>query len=148
MKRRSIVARSMVAGLLLSIAIITMWQTVEAADVRVIASPNAPVDTMDQKMIKRVFLGKKTTWSDGRPIEVVILTSGDVHKAFLKIFVKKIPSQFSAFWRKQIFSGKGAEPKSFSTESELVAYVARRELAVGYVSSSTDVTSVKVVNEK
>mgnify|MGYP003852501323 FL=1 len=103
---------------------------------------------MDQKMIERVFLGKKTTWSDGRPIEVVILTSGDVHKAFLKIFVKKIPSQFSAFWRKQIFSGKGSEPKSFSRESELVAYVARRELAVGYVSSSTDVTSVKVVNEK
>ena len=100
MKRRSIVARPMVAGLLFSLAIMAMCQTVKAADVRVIASPDAPVDTMDQKMIKHVFLGKKTTWSDGRPIEVVMLTSGDAHKAFLKIFIKKIPSQFFAFWRK------------------------------------------------
>jgi hypothetical protein len=148
MKRRTVVSKPMVAGLLFSLTIIAMWQTVQAADVRVIASPNAPVQTMDQKMIKRVFLGKKTTWSDGRPIEVVILKSGDVHKAFLEIFVNKIPSQFSSFWKKQIFSGKGSEPKSFSTESELVTYVAGRELAIGYVSSSTDVTSVKVVNEK
>ena len=110
----------MVAGLLLSIAIITMWQTVEAADVRVIASPNAPVDTMDQKMIKRVFLGKKTTWSDGRPIEVVILTSGDVHKAFLKIFVKKIPSQFFCILGESRYSvGKAQNPNHSQRKATL-----------------------------
>ena len=148
MKKWTFCFQTTVACMVLSLAIMALWQPVEAADVLVVANNSTPTDTMDDAMIKNVFLGKTTSWSDGSPIEFVTITDSTAHEAFLKTFVKKTPSQFSTYWKKMVFTGKGTTPKSFATESELVAYVAGHAGTVGYVSGAADVTAVKVVNQQ
>jgi ABC-type phosphate transport system substrate-binding protein len=60
------------------------------------------------------------------------------------------PQQFTNHWRKIVFSGTGKEPRTFDSESELVAFVARTPGAIGYVDSSTPHARVKTleVNQK
>lgn len=148
MKRTTVGSRLLMAGLLSLLMIMVLWQPVLAEDVKVIANPCVPEATLSQNVIKAVFLGTRTTWSDGRSIEFVTLISGDVHKAFLKKFVEKTPSQFSTYWKRQVYTGKGFSPKSFATERELIDYVAGHDGAVGYVSGDADVTAVKVLSQK
>jgi ABC-type phosphate transport system substrate-binding protein len=148
MKRTTKGSRLLMAGLLSMLMIILLWQPVCAEDVKVIANPSVPDATLSQNMIKAVFLGNRTTWSDGRSIEFVTLVSGDVHKAFLKKFVKKTPIQFSTYWKWQVYTGKGFSPKAFATQIELIDYVAAHDGSVGYVSGDADVTAVKVLSQK
>ncbi len=148
MRKRNLLLRTAMACLVSWLAIMALWQPVVAGGVLVIANKNVPTDSLDAAVVKNVFLGKTTSWSDGRPIEFVALSDGSAHDAFLRIFVRKTPAQFSTYWKKMVFTGKGATPKSFATESELVAYVAGHNGAVGYVSGTADVTGVKVMNQQ
>ena len=148
MKRTTVDARLLMTGLLSLLMIMLLWQPVYAEDVKVIANPGVPEDTLSQNMIKAVFLGNRTTWSDGRAIEFVTLISGNVHNTFLKKFVEKTPIQFSTYWKRQVYTGKGFSPKSFATERELIDYVASHDGSVGYVSGAADVTAVKVLSKK
>lgn len=60
-------------------------------------------------------------------------------------FAARTPDQFEKFWKKQVFSGKGAMPEVFKTEAELVVYVSRTPGAFGYVDDSTPTSGVSVV---
>ena len=119
-----------------------------AGAVKVITGAGTPVDSIDDGDIKKIFLGKTKSWPDGNPVEFVVLDSGDVHKSFLKTYVKKSASQFKTFWKKQVFTGKGKNPKSFGSESELAAYVTGKTGTIGYISAGADAAGAKVLNEK
>ena len=116
-----------------------------AGDVVVIANKNVAENALDKGAAERIFLGKKTTWENGDKIVPVTLDGGDAHADFLKSCVGKTPSQFSAYWKQQIFTGKGTPPRSFKNEADLVKYVSETPGAVGYVSSGASVENVKVI---
>jgi len=92
-----------------------------------------------------IFLGKKTVWDNGEKIVPVILRSGASHEAFLKDVVEKTSAQFSTYWKQYAFWGKGKEPKSFDSESDLVKYVSETKGAVGYADDAALSSSVKVL---
>ena len=119
-----------------------------ANGVQVITGADTPVDTIDDSTIKKIFLGKTKSWPDGNHVEFVVLKSGDAHEAFLKQFIKKSPSQFKTYWKKQVFTGKGKNPTSFDTQEELAAYVAGNPGTIGYISTGADTAGVKVISEK
>ncbi len=119
-----------------------------AGEIQVITSQSTPVESIDDGTIKKIFLGKTKSWPDGNGVEFVVLKSGDVHDGFLKTYVKKSSSQFKTYWKKQVFTGKGKNPKSFDSEGELVAYISGKPGAIGYVSAGTDIAGAKVLNEK
>lgn len=146
MKKTTVGSRTVIASLFFSLILMALWQPVYAQDVRVIANPSVPVETLSKNMVKAVFLGNRTVWPDGSSIEFVTLISGDVHKAFLKKFVHKTPIQFSTYWKRMVYTGKGFSPQSFATERELIDYVASHDGCVGYVSGNADVNAVKVVS--
>nr|WP_320017154.1 substrate-binding domain-containing protein [uncultured Desulfobacter sp.] len=119
-----------------------------AGGVKVITSSSTPVDSIDQADVKKIFLGKTKSWPDGNPVEFVVLKSGDVHKNFLKSYVKKSASQFKTYWKKQVFTGKGKNPTSFGSENELLAYVTGKTGVIGYVSAETDTPGAKILSEQ
>ncbi|BBO91595.1 substrate-binding domain-containing protein [Desulfosarcina ovata] len=137
-----------IGGLVLLVAMAVPHGGAWAADVRVIANKGIAEDSVDANMVKDIFLGKKSSWSDGSPIEFVILESGSDHDLFLKTYVKKTAKQFSTYWKKQVFTGKGAMPKAFASEGELISYVSGNSGVVGYVSGAADTASVKVISEQ
>lgn len=138
----------MLIRLILIMAIPLFCSQATAGSVKVIANPSTPVETVDDALVKNIFLGKKKTWPNGDHAQFVVLESGDTHKSFLNAYVKKSNSQFKNYWKKQVFTGKGKNPKSFASEGDIVAYVTKTPGTIGYVSAGTDIAGAKVLSEK
>lgn len=120
-----------VAMLILALA----TTAISADDVVLVANGGVGESSISSQEAQDVFLGKKSSWSDGSTIVLATLSGGSVHDAFLKTFVGRTASQFATYWKKLAFSGKAMEPKAFDTEAELIKFVAEHKGAVGYVSA-------------
>ncbi|MED5465092.1 MAG: hypothetical protein VX699_10585 [Myxococcota bacterium] len=92
---------------------------------------------LPRKRLKKLLLGKSKKWPSGEKVILAVLTHGPTHENFIKKHARKTPKQFTNYWRKLVFSGKGKMPKSFSSEEELIKFVARTPGALGYVDSAT-----------
>ena len=116
-----------------------------AGDVVVISNSSVTESTLSKKDVSSIYLGKKSSWSNGSKISFVVL-EGETHEAFLKNYVGKSESQFNTFWKKQVFTGKGTPPRKLDSEKAMVDFVAGTAGAIGYVSSGTDVSNVKIIS--
>jgi ABC-type phosphate transport system substrate-binding protein len=122
--------------------------TASAADFKVIANSSVGASSVSAEELKGVFLATKSSLSDGSHVEPVLLKSGAVHAAFLKDYVGKNDSGLETYYRSLVFTGKGSMPKTFATDAEVVAYVAKTKGAIGYVAAGTDTGGAKVLEVK
>lgn len=111
----------------------------------VITHPDTADDSVKADFIQNVYLGKTSKWKSGVKADPATLKGGEIHDIFLKDLVGKSDSQFSTFWKKMVFTGKGKPPKEFDDEAAMVAFVKSTPGAIGYVSSSAPVEGVKVL---
>lgn len=116
-----------------------------SAEVVVIANKDVQTDSLTANTLMNIFLGKKSSWDDGQRIIFATLKSGKTHEDFIKTYVNKSSSQFSNYWKKQVFTGKGKLPEQFESEKDLVKYVASTKGAIGYISTGTDNSPVKII---
>lgn len=120
-----------------------------ATDVAIVANKNVPVSSLTRDQIRDVFTGSMSQWDNGKKIAfIVFIDGGDVHHTFLERFVGKTPEQFQAYWKKQIFTGKGAEPKTVRDEKEVLDFIAKTDGAIGYVTAGAVNSSVKTISVK
>ncbi len=110
-----------------------------------VAHPDNSEGVLDHDEIRRIYLGKKTHWSDDTPIVPVILKSGDTHEEFLDEYLDRTAHRFVSYWRQMVFTGKGIPPKSFTDEAQLIIFVAATPGSVGYVSESSLVPEVQTL---
>jgi ABC-type phosphate transport system substrate-binding protein len=73
---------------------------------------------------------------------------GAAHEAFIKQYLGKNDPALQAFYRSLVFTGKASMPKSFASDAEVVAYVAKTKGAVGYVSSGAASEGAKTLEVK
>lgn len=133
--------------LTLSLYIVLILAPVSSvAEVRIIAHPSVPLNSIRKAEVAKIFLGKTIFWNNGDKIIPVILRSGAAHEIFLKQYLEKTPSQFSMYWKQIVFTGKGVELKSFDTESDLVKFVSETQDAVGYADDSSVSSNVKFLS--
>ena len=106
-----------------------------AKSVAVIVHPDNPTQTLTAKNLKMIFLGEKTTWSDGQPLKIAALKKGEVHKEFLKDIVKMSPMKFAIHWKQKIFTGSatGSHINFFKSEDKVKEYVKANPTAIGYI---------------
>jgi ABC-type phosphate transport system substrate-binding protein len=105
-----------------------------SAEIYIIANKSVPDQALEKESIERIYLGKKSQWSNGAKIIPVVLKSGIVHTSFVKKFLDRDVSQFSTFWKQAVFTGRGLPPKSFESEAELIEFVSNTPGAIGYAS--------------
>jgi ABC-type phosphate transport system substrate-binding protein len=118
-----------------------------AARVKVIVGQGTPVTQLEREELSRIYLGKKTLWKSGQRIAPAMLDdSSPPVEAFLKGTVAKTSSQFRAYWKRQLFSGGGAPPRTFVTSEQVAEFVARQPGAIGIVESSFANEHVKPVH--
>jgi hypothetical protein len=132
----------------LAVASLLVWSDARAADIEIIANPGVKSSSLAPEELKGVFLLTKISLKDGSPVEPVLDTDSALHEAFIKDYLGKTDAALQAYYRSLIFTGKASMPKTFRTEAEVVAYVAKTKGAVGYVSTGTDTTGVKVLEVK
>lgn len=117
-----------------------------AADVKIIANPSVKTDAISTEELKSVFLEEKSSLSDGSRVEPVLSRSGAAHDAFVKEYLGKTDASLQTYYRTLVFTGKGSMPKAESSDSDVVAYVARTRGAIGYVGAGTSTDGVKTLS--
>ena len=118
------------------------------ADVVIIAHKNAPETTISQKSLQEIFLGKRVQWADNSTLHPATVKEDTLHKAFLKQYLKKSPSQWLAHWKRLVFTGNGTPPKQFAGQKELLDYVAKTSGAIGYIDDETPHENVIIIHIK
>ena len=110
------------------------WSAASAQDVVLVANKGVQISGIRDADLRAIFTGEKTRFSDGSHAVPVTLKGGPAHEVFLKKHVREDPEEFRAQWRKAVFTGQGAMPRTFDSEAALLQYVAVTPGALGYVS--------------
>ena len=129
--------------LILLLGSLSAWSAARAQDVVLVANKKVQISEITDSDLRAIFTGKKTRFADGSHAVPVTLKGGAAHEVFLKNHLGEGPEEFRAQWRKLVFTGQGAMPISFNSESELLEYVAVTPGAVGYASRVSDRDQVK-----
>ena len=122
------------ASRLILLALLTLLPTaVAASDFAVVVNRENPVDSLEREEVKKIFLGRKTFWSDGEGIDVILQEEGEVHQSFVLDIVHKSPRQFQMYWKMALFSGTGIPPKQQPDSQAVKAAVAANPKMIGYI---------------
>jgi len=120
----------------------------DSQDIIIIGNKNA-ADSVTKGEIKEIFLGHKTRWENNESLSFVLFRDEKTYETFLKEYIGKTVSQYSSYWKMQVFNGTGRMPIFFRDKAEIMEFVSETQGAVGFVSSgniSTD--KVKILNVK
>ena len=137
--------------------LIAVWMSIlsmgyaTANDIVVIVNKGVSVESMEKEALRDLFLGNISVWPDDKKINFAILGSSETHQSFVQTYTRKTESQFQAWWKRKLFTGTGKFPPKFSTDQEMIDYVAKTEGGLGYVSSGAaigDGVKILTVTEK
>jgi len=116
-----------------------------AREIKIIASPGVKADTISMSELRSVFLMQRSTLIDGSSVEPVLQKSGWVHETFVRDYLNRDSEEIRMYYQGLVFTGKSAMPKQLGSDIEVLNYVADANSAIGYLSSTTDTTGVKVL---
>ncbi len=116
-----------------------------AAEFKIIANPSVTAGTISPAELKSVFLQEKNSLADGTHVEPVLKKSGPLHEAFLRQYLGKTDGDLQTYYRSLVFTGRASMPKQLDSDAEVVAYVAGRRGAIGYVSPDCTTAGVKTL---
>jgi TonB family protein len=130
-----------------AVAVIVLLGPVDAfaRDVKVIANSSVKADTISAGELKSVFLEEKISLRDGTHVEPVLEREGRVHTAFVQTYLGTNDDDLRTYYRALVFTGRGFMPKELGSDVEVVAYVAGRRGAIGYVGTVTSTEGVKTL---
>src|ERR1700693_3074427 len=124
---------------------ISVSLTAFAGDIKLIANSSVKADTISAGKLRRVFLEESNSLGDGTHVEPVLEKDGADHQAFLREFLGRTDDDLQTYYRVLVFTGRGSMPRTFSSDAEIVAYVAKTRGAIGYVSTATSTDGVKTL---
>ena len=127
-----------------SIALVSVLFAATVQAEIVVVVNNANDSAITKKDVKRIFLGKMKSFSNGGSIAAVdVSNTSPTREAFNKAALKKSSSQVKAYWSKRVFSGKGTPPKVLDSDAKIKEFVAANPNAIGYIDSASLDASVK-----
>jgi ABC-type phosphate transport system substrate-binding protein len=115
------------------------------ADVAIVVHPSNG-SIFDKSTIKKIFLGKKKSFSNGRV--AILLSSPSISTAteeFNKKVIGKSSNQVNAYWSKMIFTGKGTPPQEMPSIEDIILAIAANPDAIAYIDASAITEAVRVV---
>jgi TonB family protein len=131
---------------LVAIGFVLFWSLhAISSDVKVVANPRLKADFISAVELKNVFMAERNSLKDRSHVEPVFERAGRVHEIFLREFLGESSESLQSHYGALVFTGKSAMPKSFNTDAEVLAYVARTRGAIGYVNTSAGTEGVKVL---
>lgn len=118
-------------------------------DFVVVVNEGVAIESISRSDLRAIYLGDMTRWKDGSAVAFAMLNDGSgVYRSFLHQATGKTPSQFTNYWRRLMFSGKGVVPHEFSDPLKLQQFIAATPGAVGYLPAATPLVSVKQISIK
>jgi len=137
-------------GLLLSALLAGVASSVRADGFVVVAHPGVEGSTISRETLAAIYLKKVVQWGDHTSIRPVDQSGKSlVRHAFSAQVLGRSLSEIQRFWWDRLAVDRVSPPTIKSTDEEVLAFVARTQGAIGYVSAAADVPpDVKVVRLK
>lgn len=106
-----------------------------------------PVDNLSLQEVRKVFLGERSHWPNGRRITLVMLEPGQPErKALIQEVCQMTESEFSRHFLHGVFTGEViVSPKTLASPAGARKFVFNVPGAIGYVRASDVDASVKVI---
>ncbi|GAB57752.1 phosphate ABC transporter substrate-binding protein [Rheinheimera nanhaiensis] len=115
------------------------------AEIAVVVNP-ANANAVSADDLNRLFLGRSSSFADGSKATPLNLAEGQAARAeFDSKVLNRSAAQLKAYWSKLVFTGKGTPPKELADDAAVKAALAADSSAIGYISSGSVDSSVKVV---
>lgn len=109
-----------------------------------IVNPANDSTRLDKKTVADIFLKKQTHWKNDQAIQPVDQSKrSSVRRRFSEDALGRSVAAVRTYWNQLVFSGRGVPPPELESDHDVVRYVAGHEGAIGYVSASVDLKSVK-----
>jgi len=135
---------------IVTLLITLLLATAAAADVSdrlvVVAHPEVPVDAISLRELQRIYLGKSTRWAGGERIRPVLVEDESALGVFVTEYLARTEENFSVYWKRMVFTGKGRPPRAFATHDELAFFVRATPGAIGFLPAGMDRTGLKVIH--
>jgi ABC-type phosphate transport system substrate-binding protein len=112
---------------------------------RVIVHPGNTVTSLSRDEVSRILLRKQINWSGGGAVDPVDQRGAEVRERFTQWAHRRSVQAISYYWQQQVFSGRGSPPAEKASDAEVIEYVARNPLAIGYVSPGARLIGVKPI---
>jgi len=135
----------MKSKLLLILACLTLAAIGRGAEYQIIAHPGVDASSLTKADDKNLLLGNKARWDNGVIVRLAVLSGGKAHDDVITELTSRTPDQFDKYWKKQVFTGKGVMPESAADDAAMLAYVAKTPGSLGYISSQTEASGVKIL---
>jgi len=133
----------------LVIAVVLAFAQTSVADETtfvVIVNRSNDVTKLDKKTVADAFLKKRTHWNGDRLIKPVDQRRGSAtRRRFSEDVLGRSVASVRTYWNQLLFSGRGVPPPELDSDAAVIKYVAGHDGAIGYVSQSTDLKAVNVV---
>lgn len=128
------------------VGLFLIGMAVNAQSYTVIVNKSNSVSSLSKKDASALFLKKSKKWDNGQKV-VVIDQKGnsEVRKTFSTEVHKKSVNAIKSYWQQAVFSGRGTPPVEKSSDVEVIAFVKSNPGAIGYVTSSANVSEVKAL---
>lgn len=115
------------------------------AEIAVVVNP-ANANAVSADDLSRLFLGRSASFADGSKATPLNLAEGQAARdEFDSKVLNRSAAQLKAYWSKLVFTGKGTPPKELADDAAVKAAIAADSSAIGYISSGSVDSSVKVV---
>lgn len=130
----------------LSIYAVLLICFANAADAQIAIAVNKdnPVDDISMSELKQIYLGKKTSFPDGK--NIVLAEYADLKKTFYDILLDWSVTKMKKHWMGLIFSGTSSSaPKEFRQSGELKDFILRNEGAIAFMNLAEADKNVKLL---
>lgn len=116
-----------------------------ASGVKIVANPGLKANFISAGELKSVFMAERNSLRNGSHVHPVFERTGPAHEIFLRKFLGETDESLQSHYGALVFTGKAAMPKSFNSDAEVLAYVAKTRGAIGYISASASADGVKIL---
>lgn len=113
----------------------------------IIVNQSNPVENFSLSELRKIFLGQRSHWPNGRRITLVMLDPAQAeHKVILREIYNMNEKDLSNYFIQGVFTGAVlVSPKTLPTPAEALKFVFNVPGAIGYVRASDLDGSVKVL---
>jgi len=118
-----------------------------AQQVAIIVNKANDVTGLSLDQVKKIFLGDKSTWPNGRRISVLSRPSGQSEREIvLKQIYKMGDAEYTKYFMQAAFTGRiAAPPKEAASPADMKRLVTENPGAIGYLIKEQADDSVKTV---
>lgn len=113
----------------------------------IVVNQDNPIDDLSYVELRRIFLGERSHWANGRRITLVMMEAGTVErKAMLHDLYHMTEDELNRHFLRGLFTGEVfASPKTLASPVGVRKFVFNVPGAIGYLRVSDVDSSVKVI---